>query len=244
MGLFSAASDIAGSLTGGLVGSSPTEDYANQVAALSKKYGKKVRKEASKAYGDITDMISPYVEAGTQALEEYRKRLDEDPTAPMFDDFEFDFADFENTPFFQFMQRQQAQELDRLAAKNKALTSGNRMLDAMKYGTDLSSTLYGDEWERQFRGKGYNDQLAQQEYMNQQNQFLNQMQRLGGLTGMGETATGRQIGARSDKADAYTRSFGLQGSNEIAASSLPATEQNQFVQNAARNILGGLFGMG
>ena len=99
----------------------------------------------------VYDFAKEYMQAGSQALQEYKTGLGEAPKAPTFEEFSFDFDEFKDSEGYNFIKEQAMQAGTRAMAKNKALTSGNRMHAMQQLATNLASTQYGTEFQRQLQ---------------------------------------------------------------------------------------------
>ena len=99
----------------------------------------------------VYDFAKEYMQAGSQALQEYKTGLGEAPKAPTFEEFSFDFSEFKDSEAFNFMKEQAMQAGTRAMAKNKALTSGNRIHAMQQLATNLAGTQYTNEFQRQLQ---------------------------------------------------------------------------------------------
>jgi len=96
--------------------------------------------------------------------------------APGIESFNFDPQAALNSPALQFQQEQGQRQVDRVAGKNRQLGSGQRLIDAQKFGQGLASQSLGDEFNRQLTGVNQRNQATQQDFGNQQ--AVNQLQNL------------------------------------------------------------------
>jgi len=233
MGFLSSA---AGALTGGIIGTSATEEAAKKGAKLSKKAAKKSEAEFNESWKDIEGMINPYVESGAGALTAYKESIGVAPDTPVFNEFDFDPTKMEENDAYKFIMGEEMQATDRLAAKNRALTSGNRLTATQDRAAGVASTEYGNEWERQFKGNEYNNQLLAAKYGLDYGQTRDAQADRGFLVSGGQTAATNLSNQRMQQANALSNVWNRRAADVTAANLLPAQEQQNFV--------GGLMSMG
>jgi hypothetical protein len=229
-------SSVAGNLTGGILGTSDTEEAAKDAKRLSNQAAKKSETEFGDAWGDIEKYISPYIEAGTEALGQYKEALGVTPETPVFEDFDFDESKMAESPAYKFIMDQEMQATDRIQAKNRALTSGNRLTATQDRAAGVASQEYGNEWERQFKGNEYNNQLMAAKYgIDYQNQ-RDFMGDTGNLISGGQNAATNLSSQRMQQANSMSNIWNRQAADVTAANLLPGQEKQNFI--------GGLMSMG
>lgn len=229
-------SSLSGNLTGGIIGESDTEAAAKKASKLSKKAAKLSIAEFESSWKDIESMINPYVESGVEALGAYKEAIGVAPDTPVFNEFDFDATKMEENDAYKFIMDEQMQATDRLAAKNRALTSGNRLTATQDRAAGVASTEYGKEWERQFKGNEYNNQLLAAKYGLDYGQTRDAQADRGFLVGGGQTAATNLSGQRMQQANAMSNIYNRRAADVTAANLLPGQEK--------QNYIGGLMSMG
>lgn len=131
--------DLGQVLSGGLryFGSSENEDLINQQRALIEN----ARREAEAA---VTGQLSPYTQAGGQALGQLSGALTSG-------------FDFESDPGYQFRLSEGQKALERSLASRGLSQSGAALKAAQEYGQGLASQTYQDAYNRYL---AQNSQLA------------------------------------------------------------------------------------
>jgi len=225
MGLFSGISDIVGGLTGGIIGDSPTEKASkNAKKAAQRAYGTGST-EVNAAWEDVSSWLKPYMDAGTEALTAYKQALGVAPDTPVFDSFNFDASKITENPAYQFIRDQGLQAVDRAAAKNRNLGSGNRLTAIADYMSGLASTEYDKEWQRQKGATEYSNALKSATYGINSDKYNNRINNLGYLTSSGQNAATNASRFRTGKAqDIYNMAAGY-AADKTAADLLPAQEK-------------------
>jgi len=71
--------------------------------------------------------------------------------APQLNRFGFNVQDAMNSPEMQFQRQMGEQQIDRVAGKNRQLGSGQRLLEAQKFGQGLATQSIGDQFNRQLQ---------------------------------------------------------------------------------------------
>ena len=229
-------SSVAGNLTGGIIGESDTEAAAKKGAKLSKKAAKKSEAEFGEAWADVQDMINPYVESGTEALSAYKESIGVAPDTPVFNEFDFDATKMEDNDAYKFIMGEQMQATDRLAAKNRALTSGNRLTATQDRAAGVASTEYGNEWERQFKGNQYNNELMAATYGMDYGKTRDAQADRSFLVGGGQSAATNLSSQRMQQANSLSNIWNRRAADLTAAALIPGQEKQNYV--------GGLMSMG
>ena len=140
----------------------------------------------------------------------------------------------EDNPAYQFVREQGMQAVDRLAAKNRNLGSGNRMTAMADYTAVLASTEYGNEFQRQLQSSQYNNQLRQQGFENERGIWGTQLQGTGDIAGMGMTSATNHAGFRERLAASRGMAFGNRAAEVTAANMLPVQEKMDFINSAKK----------
>jgi len=149
--------------------------------------------EKKKLKLDVPSRPEPSQFVTTGALDQFQSGLNQAPNAPTIDqfnqqsnlqqfnaplpqlnNFNFDPTEALNNPALEFQRSQGERQLDRIAGKNRQLNSGQRLIDAVKFGQGLASQSIGDEFNRQSAINSQNNQVSQQNFGNQGR--LNQLQ--------------------------------------------------------------------
>ena len=76
----------------------------------------------------------------------------------------FGGVNIEEDPSYQFRLSQGLQAVNRAAAKNRNLTSGQRLLDLTNYAQGLASTEYDDAFKRQMAQREFNNRAIADQY--------------------------------------------------------------------------------
>ena len=250
--------DVLGSSAVGAIGSAFARRNNQGLADTTRTLGKE-EKDASlgaldESWSSISSWLTPYLDAGTEALGQYKAQAGMAPDAPVFkefnqgDPFSFDYKDFDKNPAYQFIQNKGLKAVDRLAAKNKQLGSGNRMTAAADYASGLASTEYGNEFNRQkstydtnyanrFGAHDYNNTLQQQRFQNQNTQFDKNTGMYKGLMDQGLN-TGKALGLfKARDADSRLGVYGDYAASQGAANIVDTNANNALVGDLSK--LGG-----
>lgn len=172
---------------------------AANAADLSAQSSREAIEEQRRQFDLTRTDLQPFVDAGTDALGDFRSGIDQSPTAPTLNEFSFDPNSVLDNPNFQFLRDQGNIAADRVAGKNRNLGSGNRLLAAQEYGQGLSTNFLNSEFDQQRTiNTDNNNRLLQQHSLGLQS-FNDRLNRLGGLidVGRGTGSTLGQIGANS-----------------------------------------------
>jgi hypothetical protein len=148
----------------------------------------------------------PYREAGYDALGRMRDLLGFDPTPTD--------AEVVSEPGYQFGLQQGRNVLEGSAAARGGLYSGQAAKELTQFGNDYGSTRYQDAWNRR------------------QQAFGNRWNRLAGLAGVGQAATGSTAAAGQHYADAAgniaMNNANVQGAAGMARAGIWGDALNQF----------------
>ena len=236
-------SSLAGNLTGGIIGTSDTERAAEKGANLSISAAKKSKTEFNEAWEDVESYINPYVEAGTESLAAYKENIGVAPDTPVFNEFDFDFTKMEENPAYKFVMDQQMQATDRISAKNRGLTSGNRLAATQDRAAGVASTEYGKEFDRQFKTNEYNNSIMAAKYGLDYGQTRDAQGDRGFMVSGGQNAATNLSNQRMTQANAMSNIYNRRAADVTAANLLPAQEKQQYVgglMNIAGSYAGGL----
>ena len=111
--------------------------------------------------------------------------------APQLEQFRFDPRQALNDPALQFQQEMGQQALSRQIGKNRMLGSGQRLIEAQKFGQGLASQSLGDEFQRQLAGTQQRNLATGQQF----GQEAQRAQLRAGITGQqfGQDVRGNQL---------------------------------------------------
>lgn len=238
-------SSFVGNLTGGLIGTSDAERASGRVARLSEESKNEILGDISRTEGGIEGLFSPYITAGRAAIQGYNTAIGNAPDAPVFEGFDFDPSKMEQNPAYQFIRQQGQQAMDRMAAKNQSLTSGNRMIAMADYMKNLASTEYGNEFNRQLQQYG-TEQTAMGRNFDARN-LLNRQQvsDFGNLMTMGANMTGNLATMRGNMLGARTGARSNYAAEQTSAQLIPVQETQNYIQglmSAGGGVLGSMLG--
>lgn len=85
-------------------------------------------------------------------------------SAPGLEQFSFDPSKALDSPAMQFQMEMGQQQLDRVAGKNRLLGSGQRLIEAQKFGQGLASQSLGEEFQRQLTQNQQRNNTAGQQF--------------------------------------------------------------------------------
>jgi hypothetical protein len=204
---------IIGSIVGGIMGSNAATDASNaEQQGANKALG--VEQQNQKNAQDFQNGVwtgtktaeQPYQDLGSTSANSLKNLLSKGFQAPTL-------ADAENTPGYQFTLQQGTDAINKNAAANGTLFSGNTGKALTDYGQGLASTTY------------------QQDYNNALNTYMSNYSSLLGGTSTGLSSTG-QLGQ-----------FGQEASNTMANVDLTGGQQQaQQINNAAAARASGYLG--
>jgi hypothetical protein len=224
-------SSFVGNLTGGLVGTSDTEAAASSVDRISEAAKAETLAEYDNSWADISGYLTPYLEEGRQAATDFRANIGAAPDAPLFDNFNFNFDDYQNSDAFKFLMDQSQQAIDRMSAKNRALTSGNRLIDTTKYMQGVAGQAYGDEFSRQLQGSQFNRGSKAMTYDAARGRWGDQQNAYQSLMGQGYNAATNLGSFRQNLAGNRANTIANRTAESTAAQLIPAQEKSAFVNN-------------
>lgn len=130
--LGAAALGAAGSAASGIFG-------ANKAAKAQDKAARRAAQAQQQALAQQEAMVSPYLEAGKNALAEYQKM------APYQS---FGMQQFQADPGYQFRLSEGMKALERSAAARGLLQSGTTLKGIQRFGQDLASAEYENAFSR------------------------------------------------------------------------------------------------
>ena len=224
-------SSLVGNLTGGIIGTSDAEVAAGNVDRISEQAKKETMAEYGKSWGDISSYLTPYINDGRKASAMFRKNIGAAPDAPIFDNFNFNFDDYQNSDAFKFLIDQSQQAVDRMSAKNRSLTSGNRLLDTTRYMQGVAGQAYGDEFARQLQGSQFNRGSKAMTYDAARGRWGDQQNAYSQLMGQGFTAANNLGSFRQNLANSRSNTIANRTAESTAAQLIPAREKAAFVNN-------------
>jgi hypothetical protein len=231
-----AVAGAAVSVGAGYLSSREDADAAHEARQLSRKAKKKTLAELETAEEDISGWLDPYLKTGEEALGSYKSAIGAAPETPVFDSFNFDYTKMEDNPAFQFVRDQGLQAVDRLAAKNRNLGSGNRMTAAADYASGVASTEYANEFSRQLQSTEYNNQLKQQGFQNQGFNWQTQLGAYGDLATTGANVATNRAGIRERLAANRSNAFSGFAAEQAAANLVETEGKKSFIDAAGSGI--------
>lgn len=130
------------------------------------------------------------------ALQQLQEGLEQAPALPELQEFQFDPRQALESPSLQFQQEMGQQALSRQLAGNRQLGSGERLLEAQRFGQGLASQSIGEEFGRQqtLANMERNRLLSQYGLANEQ--FNQRLNRLAGIVDVG-ARTGSAMGSQA-----------------------------------------------
>ena len=246
MGLFSDVTDtltgVTGDLTGGIFGTSAGEEASGRIDAMSEETKQRTLAEIGSSWKDIKKYLTPYMRAGGQALNAYRKKIGAAPNAPVFEGFSFDPSKLEDNPAYQFVKEQGLQAINRSAAKNRSLTSGNRMMALTDFASGLASQEYGNEFQRQLQTYQTREQAKGMNFDARNLLHRQKMGDLGSIVTMGLNTAGNMGTFRQNISQMRSATRANRQAESAAAQLIPVQERQNFVQgllSAGGSALGG-----
>lgn len=192
MGLEAAAVLGGASLIGGVM----QADAAGDAAQMQADSNYRAMQEQARQYDLTRQDLSPFLNAATGqngALNQLMAGINQAPGLPTINQFEFDPRQALNNPALQFQQEMGQQQMDRIAGKNRLLGSGQRLIEAQKFGQGLASQGIGDEYQRQLGMSQENNNRLLQNYGLQSNDYNQRLNRLAGIVDVGR-GTGTALG--------------------------------------------------
>ena len=155
--------------------------------------------------------------------------------APNLEQFQFDPRAALDNPALQFQQEMGTQAMERQAGKNRLLGSGQRLIEAQRFGQGLASQSIGDEFNRQLATNQQRNQTAGQQF------------------GMGSQQLGQQMNINQLGNQQAVQQQGLQRQQLSDEQALAQQEQNRLLTqfglsndafNQRMNRLAGLVDVG
>lgn len=182
MGFISSIIGGVGSIVGGIMGANAAGKAANaevkgaqDAQALEKQNQDAANAAQQTALGNVTAAQQPYQALGSTSANHLADLVSKGFTAPTL-------ADAEATPGFQFRLQEGTEAINRNAAANGTLMTGNTGKALTDYGQNLAESTYNDDYSR-----------ALQTYMANVNPLLQGAQ-------LGLTSTGQLTNANLDVA--------------------------------------------
>lgn len=224
-------SSFVGNLTGGLLGESDAERAADQSAAISAQAREDILGELDNSWEDVQSWLTPYLEVGQTALGAYKSAIGAAPEAPVFEGFDFDWTKLEDNPAYQFVRDQGLQAMDRVQAKNRALTSGNRITATLDYASGLASKEYQNEFMRQLQTTQENNRTRALQYDAEGATFDRNLSTVDRLYSTGLNTATNLAGFRERLAGSKQAAHSNYAAEQGAALLIPAQEKMSFVNN-------------
>jgi len=252
------AAIAVGSIVGGGLLQSRAAGKAAKTAAGATRAG---IAEQRRQFDVAQELQQPFLQAGQEALGQFRAGIDRSPQAPTLQQFggqavgaptlqqfsgqavgaptlqqfQFDPSQVLNNPAIQFQLEQGGQALQRNLASNRQLGSGRRLLEAQQFGQGVAAQGIGDEFRRQLQTSQQQAGLAGQQF------GLNTQQ-------LGQEQALNQLGNQQ-----AIQQQGLERQNLADRLNLSQVEQNRLLQqfglssgqfNERLNRLAGLVDVG
>ena len=224
--------NFVGNLTGGLIGESDAEKAAKKGSRLSQQTYQQIVEELKAALGLSEEDLQPYLQAGLQSLNEF---MSYDLQAPELEMFNFNPDQLGSNPAYQWRYQQGLQATDRMQAKNRALTSGNRIAALTDYGQGAASQEYENEWQRQIGANTARNATRVQQYglgADVRGSLFN-------AATMGQNAANTMAGLRTGTAANISNAATQNAANQFATNLIPVQEKGNFISGLMN--LGGQF---
>lgn len=193
MGIEAALIGGGAMLGGALLGADASKDAAQ----MQSDQNYLAMQEQRRQYDLTRQDLSPFLQAATGqggALNRLIAGIDQAPGIPTIGQFQFDPRQALQNPALQFQMEQGQQQMDRVAGKNRLLGSGQRLIEAQKFGQGLASQGIADEYQRQLGMSQENTNRLMQQYGLQSNDYNQRLNRLAGIVDVGR-GTGSALGA-------------------------------------------------
>lgn len=211
--------------------------FGSLVSGGAEKGAKKVAKAIQRAidlqqniYNESKKRYAPYGEVGTRALPLWESLRNEIPQAPDVQEYTKTFGKDANalrqTPGYQFAVGEGQRQLDRIAGNAGYRRSGNRLLDAIKWGQGLGDQLYNQEYAR-----GLNSLLA--DYNLKQGEFGTKANVLGQQVGIGVNVANSLAGLGQN----FANNLGSLGIQQGQAEAVGKMAKWQGLQDIVKNTL-------
>jgi hypothetical protein len=148
MGFISSIIGGVGSIVGGIMGANAAGKAANaevkgaqDAQALEKQNQDAANAAQQTALGNVTAAQQPYQALGSTSANHLADLISKGFTAPTL-------ADAEATPGFQFRMKEGTEAINRDAAANGTLFTGNTGKALTEYGQNLAESTYNDDYSR------------------------------------------------------------------------------------------------
>ena len=234
---------LAGNLTGGIIGTSDAEAAAQTSSGLSKEARDAILKELDSSWGQSSSWLTPYIDQGATALNNYRSMLGLAPDAPVFDNFNFDFSNYQNSDAYKFLMDQGTQAIMRSSAAGRRLGGGQTAIDLMQFGQGLASQEYGNEFARQLSSYTTNRQSQAMGYDAARGRWQDMLTGYGNLYNTDLTNRTNLATMRGNYADRRAGAYSNYAAEQSAAAMVPAYEKMGFINNlisGGATVAGGL----
>jgi len=223
-------SSFAGNLTGGIIGTSDAERAVPGLQRISEAAKQESLGELGASWKDIQGYLQPFLDIGKEALGSYRAAINAPPGAPLFENFSFDPTQMEQNPAYQFVRDQAMQAVNRSAAKNRGLTSGNRAIALQDRAAGLASTEYGNEFQRQLQTYGANQGAQARNFDISNLLYRQKVGDLGNLATTGVNTAGNLSQFRQNLGSQRTGIITNRAAEATAANLIPIQERQNFMQ--------------
>ncbi len=229
--------DVVGVGSLGLIPDITGEKAAADAAGIVNQGTKAGIAETRAAREQAQANLQPFLDAATGeggALNLLQQGLEQAPTRPELQQFQFDPRQALQNPALQFQQELGQQQVDRVSGLNRNLGSGQRLIGAQQFGQGLASQSLGDEFSRQqILSETENNRLLQN-FALRSGQFNERLNRLSGLVNVGSGA-GSASGQIGTQAAGSISNLIQQGAGANAAAAL---QQSAGINNLVGQGIG------
>lgn len=251
---------ISGGL--GLIGAGQQASAAERSAELQAEAARRAQQLGAQQYAQTREDLSPWRQAGQQALGRLSGALGGELTAPITSQFQQPghdpysqyqqfaqpvTADVTQDPGYQFRLQQGQEAIEGGAAARGGLFSGQTGRELMQFGQELGSQEYGRAYDRaqqerlrqqQAYGQAFGQDISSQQSQLAQRQNLYNM--LSGTAGMGQQSAG-QLGTLGAQQSTMAGQYGMQGAQAIGTGGQQAAG---FWSGGLQNVGNQLTGLG
>lgn len=172
-------------------------DQAGNIATESGRIQRQALEQAQQGYGqayqDISGMYDPYMQAGSTALSSLAGGDFSTPVGEF--QFQGDISQYLD-PSMAYQQEQASRALQQSALGQGNLLSGGTAKALQAQAQQMAQQDYANAFNRMQQDKSFAYRQFSDDFTRRQQENALRMQRLQGLAGMGQSATGSLAGAR------------------------------------------------
>lgn len=219
-----AAAVVGGAVVGGVA--------SNMAASKQAKSADKAAEQSAEAAAQMREDLSPYNDLGKQSINpllqamgysvDSQGNMVVNSNSPMQQRFEFNPANLENTPGYQFTLQQGLKSTNNALAAQGLGLSGAQAKGLSQYTTGLANQTYGDQYNRALSSFNTNYQVASNNVNNLQN-----------LVNVGQNSAA-QAGQQGVQAANNAGNYLTQGGNAQAAG---ITGTSNAINNGINNYM-------